>query len=144
MVTGRCYCGRTRLKAARWPDIVAYCHCADCRRFTGAPVAAMAGFADEIVVFEPDEGQTASVAPGVTRSFCGSCGSPLTSRFDYLPGQVYIPVGILDQADDLPPRVHAHDSERLRWLHIDDDIERFDHSSRERLLEAESKNEEVT
>ncbi|MHA1189896.1 MAG: GFA family protein [Alphaproteobacteria bacterium] len=67
--------------------------------------------------------------------FCASCGSPLASRFDYLPGQVYVPVGLLDQADELRPQVHSYGSQRLSWLHIDDSIERFPQSSRSRLAD---------
>ena len=53
--------------------------------------------------------------------------------YDYLPGQVYIPLGILDQADALAPRRHAHDGRRLPWLHIEDDLERFIGSARAAL-----------
>ena len=44
MITGRCYCGKTTIRASRPPQMVAYCHCQDCRRATGAPVAAFAAF----------------------------------------------------------------------------------------------------
>lgn len=57
-----------------------YCHCSDCRRWTSAPVAAFAAFDEGEVVFTPNEGSQVSVNPGVTRTFCGSCGSPLTLR----------------------------------------------------------------
>ncbi len=71
--------------------------------------------------------------PGVKRTFCSSCGSPLTGRYDYLPDQVYVPVGLLDQANEFPPSVHAHEGGRLKWLHIDDDLERLGTSARETL-----------
>jgi hypothetical protein len=137
-VTGRCYCGATTARAAERPQAVAYCHCVDCRRFSGAPVAAFAAFEETVVTFTPDEGRAVSPNPGVTRSFCGSCGSPLASRFDYLPGQVYIPLGILDQASELVPQVHSYESQRLPWLHIDDNAERFAETSRSRLVDAGS------
>ncbi|TCD14627.1 GFA family protein [Oricola cellulosilytica] len=132
-IKGRCYCGETAVRASRSPQTVAYCHCVDCRRVTGAPVAAMAAFEEKDLTFTPDEGAVAPSNPGVKRSFCRSCGSPLSSRFDYLPGQVYVPLGLLDQADELVPEVHSYESQRLRWLHIDDSVERFATSSRARL-----------
>jgi hypothetical protein len=132
-ITGRCYCGAVVIRATEAPQVVAYCHCRDCRRVTGAPVTAWAAIEEAAVTFSPDEGRTASVNPGVTRSFCGSCGSTLACRYDYLPGQVYVAIGLLDQAAELAPEVHAHEAQRLPWLHIDDGIERFAQSSRSRL-----------
>jgi hypothetical protein len=132
-ITGRCYCGAVSIRATRPPQVVAYCHCIDCRRVTGAPVTAWAAFEEAAVTFDPDEGRVASVNPGVTRTFCGSCGSSLACRYDYLPGQVYIALGLLDQASELAPQVHAHEAQRLPWLSIVDTIERFAQTSRSRL-----------
>mgnify|MGYP000259458795 CR=1 FL=1 len=129
-ITGRCYCGATTILAAQLPQTIAYCHCEDFRRSTGGPVAAFAAFDPTGVTFTPNEGASAAVTPGVARTFCEACGSPISARFEYLPDQVYVPIGILDQADALPPRLHAHAGERLSWLHIEDDIERVDASSR--------------
>lgn len=44
VLTGRCYCGATTVQATLAPLTVAYCHCIDCRRVTGAQVAAFAAF----------------------------------------------------------------------------------------------------
>jgi len=68
--------------------------------------------------------------PGVTRTFCKTCGSPLTGRYGYLPGKVYIAVSLLDQADDYAPELLAHVSKQLEWLDIEDDLERFKNSAR--------------
>lgn len=133
MITGQCYCGVTRIQATARPTAVAYCHCIDCRRVTGAPVAAFAAFDSAQVTFSPDEGRAVNVTPGVTRTFCETCGSPLAGRYDYLPGTVYIAVGLLDQADTIPPELHAHFGEKVMWLHIHDDLERHAGSARSRL-----------
>ncbi len=103
---------------------------------TGAPVAAFAAFDGTAVTFSPDEGRKVAVNPGVTRTFCTTCGPSLAGRYGYLPGQVYIALGVLERADDLAPQRHAHESQRLKWLHMDDDLERFAKSSRSRLADA--------
>ena len=131
--TGRCYCGATTLRATRAPNAVAYCHCVDCRRVTGAPVAAFAQFADDALAFSPDEGREVRVTPGVVRTFCAACGSPLTGRYDYLPGRVYVPLGLLDQADAMAPGMHAHVAQKIIWLHIQDDLPRCQGSARQYL-----------
>ncbi len=134
--TGRCYCGATTVRTTQAPQTIAYCHCIDCRRWTSAPVAAFAAFDEKVVTFAPNEGRHITANPGVTRTFCATCGSPLTGRYDYLPGQVYIGVSIFDQSSDLEPKIHTHESERLSWLHIDDDLERISSSGRSKINEA--------
>ncbi|MEM7283730.1 MAG: GFA family protein [Pseudomonadota bacterium] len=135
-ITGRCYCGQITIAATKTPQAITYCHCEDCRRTTGSPVAVFAAFADADLTLTPNEGQKVSVTPGVTRSFCSNCGTPLTGRYDYLPGMVYVGVAVLDQADELEPQLHAHESQRLPWLHIQDNLERFPNSARSKLKSA--------
>ena len=136
VLTGRCYCGRTTFSTTQEPQTVAYCHCDDCRRATGGPVAAFAALDEKAVTFLPDEGRKVSVNPSVTRTFCADCGSSLTGRYDYLPGQVYISLGVIDQANDLAPKIHSHESERLTWLHINDNLERVATTARSRINDA--------
>jgi hypothetical protein len=129
-ITGRCYCGAILLRAKVAPLVVSYCHCSDCRRATGAPVAAFAAFPAEAVSMIPDPGEPARVSPGVARWFCRGCGSPLASTYDYLPGQIYLSLGLLDQAADLPPSMHAHAASALPWLVLHDGLDRHASSSR--------------
>ena len=131
--TGRCYCGAHRIEAAAAPETVAYCHCSDCRRVTAAPLPAFAAFAEGAVTITPGLAPAKEVTQGVVRHFCPDCGSQLTARFDYLPGQVYVPLGILDQADALPPRLHCHAASALPWLHLSDDLPQASTSGREML-----------
>jgi len=133
VLTGRCYCGKTTVSTTQAPQTVAYCHCTDCRRWTSAPVAAFAAFDENEVAFFPNEGRQVSATPGVTRTFCSDCGTPLTGRYDYLPGQVYIGVSIFDQCDDLEARIHCHEASRLNWLNIDDQLPRVDSSARTKI-----------
>ena len=129
MIEGRCYCGRTRIRARAEPRSVCYCHCEDCRRISGAPVSVLAAF-DAYAVTVTPEPATASAAPGTLRAFCGACGSPVMGTYDYLPGQVFVPVGLLDAAHRLKPTHHAHHGARLPWLALSDDAPRVDGSSR--------------
>ncbi|MBS8228900.1 GFA family protein [Vannielia litorea] len=130
-MTGRCYCGATRLSASG-PASVAYCHCTDCRRWTGAPVTAWVGVADATVALMPAPAPI-SVTEGVTRWACPACGSPLAARFSYLPGQTWLAMGTLDQAASLTPTLHCYAGEALPWLHIADDLPREQASGHEVL-----------
>ena len=131
LCTGRCYCGASCLFAEGEPEIVTYCHCSDCRRATGAPVAAFAQFPESAVKMKGPVGTRSH--RGVSRQFCTSCGSPLTARFDYLPGRIYLAVGCLDAAAELTPELHCHFDARLPWLCIKDDLARIPTSGRRAL-----------
>ena len=139
MISGRCYCGVTTVHGEKPPQIVTYCHCHDCRRLSGAPVSAFAAFGENDITFEPDEGQTVEVVQGARRSFCRQCGSSTIAHYDYAPGQVFVPIGILDQADQIAPVQHAHAGRCLSWLKIDDTAERIAESSRTQLAAARGK-----
>ncbi|MEM7491731.1 MAG: GFA family protein, partial [Pseudomonadota bacterium] len=104
------------------PRVVAYCHCIDCRRVAGAPVTAFAAWAPGDLTLTPAGLTPFSVNPGVDRWSCPTCHSPLAARWDYLPGQIYVPVGLFDRAEDLVPTMHAHGDAALPWLHIQDDL----------------------
>jgi len=121
-IEGRCYCGERRVIASQAPLTVTYCHCTSCRRASGAPVSAFAAFQAEAVTITPDPGKAVSPTPGVTRHFCPTCGSPLWATYDYLPGQIYVPVGIFEAAEDLAPERHSHLQEKLSWLCLSDDL----------------------
>ncbi|WP_299201435.1 GFA family protein [uncultured Tateyamaria sp.] len=130
-ITARCYCGASRLTLDKPPFTVAYCHCDDCRRWTGAPVAAFAAFDRADVIAQlPDAFRGAA---GVERWTCPTCHAPLGAAFDYLPDQIYVPIGIIDQAEQLAPAMHSHSGSALPWLHIDDDLPRADASARDAL-----------
>lgn len=135
-VTGRCYCGSTTLTSRTRPQLVTYCHCSDCRRVTGAPVAAFAAFPEDAVIIRPSRPVVTPGGAGVRRAFCPDCGSPLAAWFDYLPGQVYVSLGLLDQASEFPPQMHSHVDAKLPWLEIADDAKRVEGSSRAGLVAA--------
>jgi len=61
-------------------------------------------------------------SPGVTRSFCGQCGSPLTYRRNDLPGELDVMTVSLDDPGAVPPSFHVWVSEALDWDRLADDL----------------------
>ena len=53
--TGGCLCGEVRYEAVGEPMAIAYCHCASCRKHTGAPVVAWVAFESDRVSFPKGE-----------------------------------------------------------------------------------------
>ena len=130
-LTGRCYCGKISISADGL-QTVALCHCADCRRWTSSALPVFAAFADADVRLSPVP-EERSFAKGVDRRACPECGTALTARFDYLPGQTYVPVGVFDQADALIPQVQCHAGSRLDWIPTLDHIPSEHGSARDTL-----------
>ena len=116
--TGHCLCGRTRYRAKGDPAWSCYCHCESCRRATGAPVTAYAGFALADFTFEGDAPGRYESSPGVTRSFCRTCGTPLTYQTAEWPDEIHLLVGSADQPQSLAPQRHVFDGERISWVFL--------------------------
>ncbi|GIL02208.1 MAG: aldehyde-activating protein [Alphaproteobacteria bacterium] len=125
---GGCRCGAVRFSIDDDPEHVSYCHCADCRRATGAPVTAFVGFATERVSFTGERPATWVSGP-VTRSFCVVCGSPIAYFDRRIGGRVYFLLGAMDAPQNYRPTLHAHVAEKLPFLHMPDGLPRFDGTS---------------
>ena len=118
MREGHCLCGAVRFTADGEPKWTSYCHCQCCRRHTGAPVSAYAGFEAAKVRFSGGALSTFESSPGVRRGFCARCGSTLTYEGDRWPGEVHLHVGAFDDPAALAPTGHAFADERLPWLKL--------------------------
>jgi hypothetical protein len=122
---GGCRCGAIRFRSSADPIYASYCHCSDCRRASGAPVAAFVGFRTEDVTFEGETGSTYGKAP-VSRSFCAICGAPIAYRDERLPDRIFFMLGAMDAPENYPPRVHGYVHEQLPFFHIDDGLPRME------------------
>ena len=118
---GQCLCGAIRFTAEGPPKWTGYCHCASCRRHTGAPVSAYVGFETDRVRFTAGAPAYFASSPGVRRGFCGRCGSTLTYEGARWPGELHLHVGAFDDPASLPPGGQAFEEERLPWLHLTQD-----------------------
>jgi hypothetical protein len=128
---GRCSCGAIRFATSAEPFQVSWCHCKDCRRQTGAPAVVWAGFKSEEVAFEGSPKRRRS-SERVIRSFCADCGTPISYEHDELPGETYIHAGLFDEADRLVPDRQAYVTSRLFWMHLEDGLDTFERTTRER------------
>ncbi len=93
---GGCLCCALRFRLSAAPFDVAYCHCADCRRSSAAPVSLFVEVREGN--FEITRGAPAVYAssPGVARSYCRDCGTPLSYRAERYPGERHLLIGTFD------------------------------------------------
>lgn len=123
--TGACSCGDVRYILSGPPRWVAHCHCVDCRRATGGTFTTYAGYNDSRVVFESGEPTYFATSEGVTRGFCGRCGSSLVYASTRWPGELHILVASLDEPRDMVPTLHVYVKDRLSWHVIGDDLPQY-------------------
>ena len=115
---GGCLCGAVRFEAHGAPKWTGVCHCASCRKHTGAPVSAFAGYERAKVDFISGAPTFFASSEGVRRGFCGRCGATLTYEGAPWPGEIHIHIGAFDDPSAFPPEGEGFPDERLAWFHI--------------------------
>ena len=123
--SGGCLCGGVRYDAAGDPLWVVHCHCASCRKASGAPMVTWAGYKPNAFKWTGAAPKKFSSSEGVLRRFCPDCGTPLTYESTRWPDELHILVATLDDPESLTPRGHVYWSEHLAWLEIGDDLPKF-------------------
>lgn len=76
---GHCLCGAIRYEVRARIQAVTHCHCLMCQRAHGAAFVSWGAVRqrDFHIVEGRDQLRQYASSPGVLRSFCGRCGSPL-------------------------------------------------------------------
>lgn len=129
MSEGQCLCGATRWSHTGKVNWSGYCHCESCRRNCASPVTAFFGVPNgswSWIGQKPGEYKHTAHA---TRYFCTSCGTPMAYASTRWPDEIHFYACALTDPDSFTPNEHFHYSERLSWLHIDDDLKKHNRSA---------------
>lgn len=118
-------CGETRYQVKGEMLWTALCHCEDCQR---------AASSDYVSWFGAEERDTNWVGPlrtfcsskGVTRSFCGTCGTPMAFESEKFPTEVHLYAASLDDRRQYQPTKHIFWSERVPWYEGSHDLPRHE------------------
>ncbi len=65
-------------------------------------------------------------SPGVYRSFCATCGTPMAYERDDLPREIHLYLGTLEHPEEMRPTMEVFCRERLLWLKLTVDGPSFD------------------
>jgi len=126
---GGCFCGRVRYRMTGGPQPSFICHCVSCRWAAGAQsVAWLTGSSEDfsLISGEPVEYRS---SPGVTRTFCGGCGTSLTYLHEGDPDTVDVTTTSLDQPEEFPPTHHIWMEDKVGWESVDDGLPQFQRGS---------------
>jgi len=127
MHTGGCRCGAVRYDAGSEIAHHALCHCRDCQMAHGAPVVGWIAFKSAGYRLTKGEPVSYEGEGGSIRSFCGTCGTPLSFvNENVLPGLVDIPSVTLDEPDAGEPSVQIQVAERRKWMEKLAEMPEFD------------------
>ena len=125
--SGRCLCGALRYSFEASAVLEQnFCHCESCRRATASPVTAFVIVRADAFRWTGGAPSTYVSSPGVTRGFCGTCGTPVFYWNDDRPDQVDLYSATLDAPETAAPEEHSFWSERLPWTPVADDLPKED------------------
>lgn len=107
----------------------AICHCESCRRASGAPFVGWFGVKDGAWLWTAQEPGRYQSSAGVERTFCTTCGTPLTFASARWPDETHFLAATLDDPADYAPSTHVFTAEALPWGLGHDDLPRFEGTS---------------
>ena len=121
-LTGHCYCGAVTFEVSGDSGWVGHCHCESCRRQSGSVMTTFAGFQLDQLHFTGAMPRRTTTDDGVTRSFCGECGSPVSYELINRPDEIHMQLGLFDDLEKLPPQDHSFLEEKVGWLRADEHL----------------------
>lgn len=116
MLKGGCFCGWVRDEADDSPTQATACHCSICRRTSAAPIVGwftVTPGSFRIVSGQPKSFRSSDHA---TRTFCPSCGTPLTFESARHPDEIDVTTCSLDDPEQVPPRSHTWRASGISWM----------------------------
>ncbi|HVN46685.1 MAG TPA: GFA family protein [Steroidobacteraceae bacterium] len=123
---GGCLCGAVRYQIEGAVSNPCYCHCASCRRATGAPMVPWGTCARAALRMTRGRLSEYRSSAQVWRGFCASCGTSLTYRNEARAAEIDVTLASLDDPTLLAPRMHVWVKDRLPWTTIGDQLPRHD------------------
>lgn len=126
-LTGRCLCGTVRYEVQDNFKYSGFCHCSDCRRFSGSAASAMAGIPKhEFRLLQGQDALQTYVKSAQTElAFCRVCGSSLYADKPQRE-MLHLRLGSLDEAPSLPPQFHSYVGSKASWDQICDGLPQYE------------------
>jgi hypothetical protein len=117
MRQGECHCGSVRFTMPDRAVHATICHCADCRRQSGAPLLAWAMVSTADLTIDGEVRAYRSSDSG-ERSFCPACGTGLffTNAPLRAMAMTQVRIAALDDPDAVAPLMQVQVAERIGWM----------------------------
>ena len=126
---GRCGCGAVTFELSEPLVAAAYCHCTICQHRTGTAVQATALAAYDSLTITAGAEHVRDWRPGegLSKQFCGACGSALFGAHAEDPKIRYVRLGAIEGDPGIRPMARQFVAYAAPWEPIPDDgLPRFD------------------
>lgn len=120
--TGRCLCGSVSYQYRGAENWRAHCHCESCRRSTSSAFTTFFGVNCENFSWTGAAPRVYVSSPGVRRSFCGQCGSPMAYESERFPGEIHLYAACLEDSSGFRAQCHVHFAEHVPWSEPGDSL----------------------
>jgi hypothetical protein len=122
-IRGGCLCRAVGYRIDGPVSRMSHCHCSMCRKAHGSAVGTyVEALATDFAWTRGEDALGRHVSsPGVTRSFCSRCGSPLQWLSARRAQHVGIAAGSLDDDPGIRPSMHLYTDSRAPWDTLPDD-----------------------
>lgn len=124
-LTGHCLCGAVTYRIEGQPLMTAVCHCEDCQRQSGSAFSVNVVVDRDAFTMEGSSLGTFTTLGTDTglervRSFCTTCGSPLTTQMAESPQWTIVKAGTMDDRSALAPGVELWCESKQSWTADED------------------------
>jgi hypothetical protein len=114
-ISGGCRCGAVRFSAKAVPMSSTVCYCQYCQHSFGAQSVAWVTFKSSEFSYTKGPPVSHESSPGVTRTFCGTCGTSLTYSNSERPDEIDVATATLDDPNAYPPEGIVFPSRKIAW-----------------------------
>lgn len=121
---GSCLCGTVRYEVRSKIRAVSHCHCGMCQKAHGAAFGSYGSVpvADLVITHGDALLRRRDSSPGITRTFCSACGSPLTWHSIHGGAALWISfsLGTLDTPFSPMKQKTLHLASKAFWYEAED------------------------
>jgi hypothetical protein len=124
---GQCLCGAVTYTIPDELLYAGYCHCSECRKFSGSAFSTFGGIEKSKFKFESGESKVSyyKKSEASNMASCSICGSSLFADKPQ-KGLVHIRLGTLVDEPSLKPQAHVFVGSKAPWYEITDTLPQFD------------------
>jgi hypothetical protein len=119
---GHCLCGAVAFEVDGPAQACVVCHCESCRRQCSAPMTTYIGVLDGQWRWLSKPAKVFNSSPGVERTFCDHCGSPLSFRSKKMSDVMHFFAAAMEEPEKFAPTLHVAFEEKLPWLKLADGL----------------------
>jgi|TARA_R110002003_G_scaffold48_26_gene4174 hypothetical protein len=123
---GGCRCGAVQYASSAQPSSITLCHCRACQQLSGSAYIPFTGVPKTAFKFTKSSSlQNLKLSDIAERTFCSSCGTPLTMEYKFDENRISVTMGSVDSKTmscELPTvKTHIYLSEKAPWVVLPED-----------------------